>query len=82
MARRLCYINAMLQEPGSYKLVGSLLGLTDQEWLGVMIESVDRPVINGIEMPGFPPEEMQRTIVGSSGVHALREAFNFYCTIN
>lgn len=71
----------MFQRPCSYKLVESLSGLTDQEWLEVMIESVDRPIIKGIEMPGFPSEEMQRTIVGMSGAHSLREAFNFYCTI-
>lgn len=71
----------MFQRPGFYKLVESLSGLTDKEWLDVIIESVDRPVIKGVEMPGFPPEEMQRTIVGSSGAHALREGFNFYSTI-
>jgi ubiquinone/menaquinone biosynthesis C-methylase UbiE len=56
-------------------------GLTDQEWLEVLIKSVEHKFVNGIELPGFPPDEFQRNSVGSSGEHPLREAFNFYCEI-
>jgi len=55
--------------------------LSDQEWLEAIIKSVDDPFVDGIELPGFPPDEIQRNIVGSSGKHALGEAFNFYSEI-
>ncbi len=41
------------------------------------------PVIyDGIKLPGFPPEQMQRDTTGHAGIYALREAFIFYkdCT--
>jgi SAM-dependent methyltransferase len=55
--------------------------LSDQEWLEAIIKSVDDPFVDGIELPGFPPDEIQRNIVGSSGKHALGEGFNFYSEI-
>jgi SAM-dependent methyltransferase len=56
-------------------------GLTDEEWLDVLIQSVSGADYQGIELPGFPPEEVQKRFVGASGEHALREAFNFYRAI-
>lgn len=46
-----------------------------------IVDSIEQPVQNGIELPGFPPDQFQSGSVGSSGEHTLREAFNFYCEI-
>jgi 2-polyprenyl-3-methyl-5-hydroxy-6-metoxy-1,4-benzoquinol methylase len=56
-------------------------GMSDSEWLEVLLKSLDHGIIDGIEMPGFPPEELQRQFVGMSGLQALNEAFNFYSEI-
>jgi GT2 family glycosyltransferase/SAM-dependent methyltransferase len=55
--------------------------LPDQEWLSILIRSVEEPVIDGIRMPSFPDEVTQKTIVGAVGAHTLREAFNFFSTV-
>ncbi|WP_293336579.1 methyltransferase domain-containing protein [Microcoleus sp. CAWBG58] len=55
--------------------------LSDREWFEVIIKSVDNRFADGIELPGFPPDEIQRNTVGSSGKHALGEGFNFYSEI-
>jgi 2-polyprenyl-3-methyl-5-hydroxy-6-metoxy-1,4-benzoquinol methylase len=56
-------------------------GLTDLEWFELLIKSIEHRTIDGVELPGLPSDEMQRNTVGSSGEHALREGFNFYCGI-
>lgn len=56
-------------------------GMSDSEWFEVLLKSLDRSVVDGIEMAGFPPEELQRQFVGMSGPQALNEAFNFYSEI-
>jgi 2-polyprenyl-3-methyl-5-hydroxy-6-metoxy-1,4-benzoquinol methylase len=56
-------------------------GLDDTAWLDVLVRSVNEPVIDGVRMPGFPSEETQRNTVGSSGAHALREAFGFFTVV-
>ena len=55
--------------------------LSDREWFEVLVKSIDNPVINGIEMPSFPPDEIQQNFVGSSGESALKEAFKFYSEV-
>lgn len=55
--------------------------LSDQEWFEAIEKSVEHPFVDGIELPGFPPEEIQRNSVGSSGRHALSEGFNFYSEV-
>jgi glycosyltransferase involved in cell wall biosynthesis/SAM-dependent methyltransferase len=52
--------------------------LTDEEWLEVLMASIDTPEFRGIELPGFPAEDLQMRFGGSAGAHTLREAFNFY----
>ncbi|MEG4325008.1 class I SAM-dependent methyltransferase [Microcoleus sp. herbarium5] len=56
-------------------------GMSDLQWLETLIKSLDRSVVDGIEMPGFPPEELQRQFVGTSGQVPLNEAFKFYSEI-
>ncbi|MEH2305905.1 methyltransferase domain-containing protein [Nostoc sp.] len=55
--------------------------LSDKDWLKVILESVNKPIVNEIELPGFPSDEIQISSVGSTAKHNLQEAFNFYCTI-
>jgi len=55
--------------------------LSDRQWLEVILKSVEHSIVDGTELPGFPPDAIQRLIVGSSNEHTLREAFNFYSEI-
>ncbi|MEG4441140.1 class I SAM-dependent methyltransferase [Microcoleus sp. AT9_B5] len=55
--------------------------LSAQEWFEAIVKSVEHPFVDGIELPGFPPDEIQRNTVGSSGKLALGEGFNFYSEI-
>ncbi len=55
--------------------------LTDQQWLEVLIKGIKQPIVDGVELPGFPSDEIQRTYTGSSGEPTLREAFDFYCRV-
>jgi SAM-dependent methyltransferase len=52
--------------------------LEDEAWLRVLVKSIDQPVVEGITLPGFPPAEFQALSIGSSGEHALTEAFGFW----
>jgi ubiquinone/menaquinone biosynthesis C-methylase UbiE len=52
--------------------------LSFKDYLTLLLRSVNEPIINGVQMPGFPDETAQSVIVGSSGVEALHEAFGFY----
>ena len=52
--------------------------LSDSRWLKVLKRSIKEPVIDGVRLPGFPPDELQRHTVGSSFDHTLDEAGNFY----
>jgi SAM-dependent methyltransferase len=58
-----------------------LASLNDRKWLKLLIRSINDPVYQGVELPKFPPDEVQRQFVGSAGEHALREAFEFYCVV-
>ena len=58
-----------------------LAKLHDEEWLKVLIRSINEPVFQGVELPRFPSDELQRQFVGSVGEPTLREAFNFYRVI-
>jgi glycosyltransferase involved in cell wall biosynthesis/SAM-dependent methyltransferase len=62
-------------------LLPVLAKLNDEEWLEVLIRSINEPVVHGMELPRFPPDELQRQFGGSAGEHTLREAFNFYRVI-
>jgi SAM-dependent methyltransferase len=55
-----------------------LSGLSDEEWLDVLIKSIDHPFYRNIELPGFPSEETQKSFVGGAGAPSLHEAFAFY----
>lgn len=55
--------------------------LPDDEWLNVLLRSVQMPSYRGFPLPGFPSEGLQTGTVGSSNEFALREGFNFYRTV-
>ncbi|CAN5394050.1 methyltransferase domain-containing protein [soil metagenome] len=51
---------------------------SDEEWLNILIRSIDEPLIDGVLMPSFPSSETQISLQGSSGQAALEHAFRFY----
>ncbi|MCC3424652.1 MAG: methyltransferase domain-containing protein [Microcoleus sp. PH2017_01_SCD_O_A] len=55
--------------------------LSDLDWLNLLIKSINEPFIDGIELPRFPSDDIQRQFVGKSGESTLQEAFNFYCIL-
>src|SRR4029078_492229 len=55
--------------------------LTDETWIDTIIKSVSTPTIEGVRFAGFPDESFQRSTVGSSNEHALRQAGQFYCDV-
>jgi ubiquinone/menaquinone biosynthesis C-methylase UbiE len=65
--------------PSSIDAIRETFGhLSDDEWINVLVRSIDEPVIDGVVMPGFPPSETQIALQGSSGRAALDHAFRFY----
>jgi SAM-dependent methyltransferase len=59
-------------------ILSRLASLNDQDWLEVLIRSINVPAYQGMELPRFPPDELQRQFVGSAGENTIREAFTFY----
>lgn len=55
--------------------------LSDAELLNLFIQSCSQTTINGIPVPTFPPEKIQKQFVGASYEHALYEAYLFYSHI-
>jgi 2-polyprenyl-3-methyl-5-hydroxy-6-metoxy-1,4-benzoquinol methylase len=56
----------------------SVQNLNDEEFLQLILRSVTQTIIQALEMPGFPTDEIQRQFVGSTRDQALREGYNFY----
>ena len=59
-------------------LPDSIRRCSDKQWYELLQASIERPVIDGIAFPRFPPEAIQTTFVGSANGKTLAEAFNFY----
>jgi glycosyltransferase involved in cell wall biosynthesis/ubiquinone/menaquinone biosynthesis C-methylase UbiE len=53
----------------------------DDEWYQVILQTVDTPVIDGINFPSLPSEDLQKDMVGFSGKAALEDAYKFYRVI-
>ena len=51
---------------------------SDEQYFNMLLKSINLPIVNGIKMPGFATEQIQRNFVGSSNEQTLREAYNFY----
>jgi SAM-dependent methyltransferase len=52
--------------------------IEDEDWLRMLIKSIDTSIVEGIEFPSFPNDDIQSQFVGSSNENALREGFEFY----
>jgi SAM-dependent methyltransferase len=50
----------------------------DRKWLKLLVASIKKPVLKGIEFPRFPSDEIQTMFVGSANKQSLMEAFSFY----
>src|SRR5947199_103729 len=62
-------------------LLSALSGLTDDEWLDVVIQSIREPSFAGFELPRVPPDDLQQRYNGQAGEANLRLAFTFYSVI-
>ncbi len=51
---------------------------SDENWLDILVSSLRVPDIEGVAMPGFPAEELQREIHGHAGEVSLHEAHVFF----
>lgn len=56
-------------------------GISDPEWLELLLRSVHEPHIDGIVFPRFPPPDVQERFVGSAFETSLREAYAFYVLV-
>ena len=53
--------------------------LTDEQYLKLLCRAERKSVIDGLQMPGFPSEDIQKGTVGSAGSATLRgEGWKFY----
>lgn len=60
-------------------LFASSFGLLPvDEWINLLVRSIDERVIDGVEFPAFPTPEFQSQIHGHFGAHSLLEAADFY----
>ncbi len=51
---------------------------SDEAWLDILVASLRVPEIDGVLMPGFPDEQLQREIHGHAGEVSLHEAHTFF----
>jgi len=68
----------MYHSPGAEALHRTFRDRTDETWLDILVSSLRVSDIEGVPMPGFPPEELQREIHGHSGEVSLHEAHAFF----
>jgi hypothetical protein len=52
--------------------------VNDEKWLLMLIKSICKPRIGGVDFPGFPENAVQIEFVGSANKDTLCEAFSFY----
>lgn len=50
----------------------------DKDWLDILVSSLRIPEIEGVTMPGFPHEDLQRGMHGHCGEVSLHEAHAFF----
>lgn len=73
----------MLKEGGrdASGLLTALSGLTDDEWLDVVIQSIREPRFAGFELPRVPPDDFQQRYNSQVGEANLQLAFKFYSIV-
>lgn len=57
---------------------GTLHRTDERTWLEALLASVESKSFEGYPLPGFPSDEIQVGMVGSSNEGAIREGFKFY----
>ncbi|MEO7273261.1 MAG: hypothetical protein ABIX28_25055, partial [Vicinamibacterales bacterium] len=57
-------------------------GCSGEEWLEILIRSIDEPVIDGVPMPRFPEAVLQVNTVGHAGAQPLREAAQYFALVD
>ena len=50
----------MYHATGAEALFRTFRDRSDENWLDILVSSLHVPDIEGVPMPGFPPEELQR----------------------
>lgn len=64
------------RSPG--EIYATFHGLSDDEWIEMVVNSPERPAPRGVRLPGLPNADLQRNLVGTSGVDTLRDGARFY----
>jgi hypothetical protein len=54
---------------------------SDQEWLQVLLRSIQEPVIEGYDFPGMPDPTLQARIQGASNEASYRGAVDYYSRV-
>jgi SAM-dependent methyltransferase len=52
--------------------------LSDEAWCQLLVQSITEPVMENVQFPLFPDNELQERVQGSHGAHSLGEAAQFY----
>ena len=63
---------------GAETLFRTFRDRSDESWLDILLSSLRVPDIEGVPMPGFPAEALQREIHGHAGEVSLHEAHAFF----
>jgi SAM-dependent methyltransferase len=52
--------------------------LSDDDWCQLLVRSITEPIIDEVQFPGFPEDELQNRIHGNYGATAIAEAAKFF----
>jgi SAM-dependent methyltransferase len=52
--------------------------LSDDDWCRLLVRSINEPVIEGVQFPQFPEDELQNRIHGNYGATSVEESANFF----
>lgn len=59
-------------------LVEQLSNKTDNQWLDMLLRSLENPIVDGISLPEFPSEKLQKITNSKCGSTTIINAFSFY----
>lgn len=68
----------MYHPAGAEALFRTFRNRSDEAWLDILLSSLRVPGIDGVPMPGFPSDDLQREIHGHAGEVSLHEAHVFF----
>jgi len=55
-----------------------LASLSDDDWSRLLVRSINEPVIEGVQFPQFPEDELQNRNHGNYGAASVEESANFF----